>query len=587
MIDNNSYDSILSNIFNSEYLKKKIDSLALHGNEKSAELLLFHNKLKILHFPGICIENEIEWDSDPFKDRAWQFALNRFSFLKDIMHFDLKKQTDLNPVFKLILDWINKYLSTNPYSRAYSFIWHDHGTALRAENLVYFLSYIFCYRQDWAKNNITAIEEIINSIIVHSKILSSDKFYSKHTNHGLEQSRVLLLLSDVLKNDELKKLAIERIADEFEFSFTDEGVHVENSPSYHYQIFNIFLNIFYGEHIEDFLHLKEIFTNTFKKTLIFLTHILTPESKIPIIGDSTNHSISDVYSRYFSETTEYSNFLYALSGGKKGLPPSAPIAIYPKSGYVIIRDKWSKNPEFKKDFQLISKVSALSSYHYHQDEGSLIINYLGESWLVDSGLYNHNLSSPIRNYMRSRFAHNIVHFGNNNDGSSHSYRKVKKTSIVQSVLTEYVDKQDSIFINLKFCNYPKAIITRSVKFDKEKKIVTVTDDINASRWKYKKAYILWHFDSNKTISAIDYNKILATSSDTGNICQIRIESKNDLKTNVKFGKNGSEIFSLISKIKDKFEQNTLLETCITLIKGKATITSTFSFKEAVKENGCN
>lgn len=31
-----------------------------------------------------------------------------------------------------------------------------------------------------------------------------------------------------------------------------------------------------------------------------------------------------------------------------------------------------------------------------------------EDWLIDSGMYNYNKTDPIRKYMRSRAAHNVM-----------------------------------------------------------------------------------------------------------------------------------------------------------------------------------
>ncbi|EOI2881361.1 heparinase II/III family protein, partial [Campylobacter jejuni] len=64
-----------------------------------------------------------------------------------------------------------------------------------------------------------------------------DEFYSKNTNHGLDQSLSLYKASFFLEVDnilDIRNVAIERINSELKFAFCDDGGHKENSPAYLY-----------------------------------------------------------------------------------------------------------------------------------------------------------------------------------------------------------------------------------------------------------------------------------------------------------------------------------------------------------------
>ncbi|ECQ7396360.1 hypothetical protein FW580_05195 [Campylobacter coli] len=368
------------------------------------------NEIILKPFKEFKIGSWKEWEIDPFKNRTWQWKLHWFSFLPFLLsyHHHLKKDEILDEVTNIINSWLDSYINTSKETVNFEFIWHDHCMALRAEQLVGLYLYLKHYgKTKWLCKNEKFIDRLMNAIKKHALLLSKDEYFTKYTNHGLEQARVLLLLGLFLKNDEYRLLAISRIKDEMLFAFTDEGVHVENSPTYHIFVLKIFIEIVktYPECVIE--ELAIIFDRISKKALGFITHILRPDGNVPIIGDSEQDKTSDVYRAFYENTQEYLNLLYALSLGNKGIKPNETNVVYEKSGYIVFRDKWHDKEEFNQAIQLVCKAGCLSQYHHHQDEGHINLYAFGEDWLIDSGLYSHNISDPIRKYMRSRMAHNI------------------------------------------------------------------------------------------------------------------------------------------------------------------------------------
>ncbi|MCV3345715.1 heparinase II/III family protein [Campylobacter lari] len=374
-------------------------------------------ELVLKPFKGFKIGNWQEWEIDPFKNRTWQWKLHWFSFLPFLLsyHYHLKKDKMLDEIKNIINSWFDSYIDTDKETVDFEFIWHDHCMALRAEQLVELYLYLKHYGESkWLGENENFLTRLLNAIVKHAFLLSKDEYFTKYTNHGLEQARVLLILGLFLKKDEYKVLAISRIKDEMLFAFTDEGVHVENSPSYHIFVLKVFIAIIktYPEYI--IKDLAVIFDIISKKALKFITHILRPDGNVPIIGDSEQDKTSDAYKAFYENTQEYSNLLYALSLGNGGMKPIETNVVYEKSGYVIFRDKWNDKDKFNQSIQLVCKVGCLSRYHHQQDEGHVNLYAFGEDWLIDSGLYNHNNTDPIRKYMRSRMAHNIPLISNAN-----------------------------------------------------------------------------------------------------------------------------------------------------------------------------
>lgn len=346
------------------------------------------------------------WEDDPFNNRSWQWRLHWFEFLGYVIAYHLKMK-DINSLDvgkKYIESWLDKYFLKES---KFEFIWHDHATALRAEMVLLYYVYVETFAKEWCENNKPFLQRIIAFLNFSLRKLSEVDFYSKHTNHGLEQSRVLLLLGIFFNDSKARILAVNRLSSELDFSFTEEGVHKENSPGYHQFVLKVFLNIVsrFPKYALGDLEMK--FSSIGTKALEFIAHILRPDGKLPIIGDTELLPATDSYANYFGNSSAYQSYLYASSLGRRGVIPENNFKIYPLSGYAIYRNRWGDKASFKNIVHLILKAGVLSQYHHQQDENNIVLYALGEDWLIDSGLYNYINNDPIRKYARSREAHNI------------------------------------------------------------------------------------------------------------------------------------------------------------------------------------
>ncbi|MCK7575312.1 MAG: heparinase II/III-family protein [Chromatiales bacterium] len=245
---------------------------------------------------------------------------------------------------------------------------------------------------------------------VHGEWLAKDGFYSEHTSHGLEQARVLLLHRLVFEGEvarEWQAVAQRRVNSELNFSFTSEGVHVENSPAYRIFVFKVFLGII-KDYPDEVLGNLAVVRSILGQSLEFHHPYPAPgRQAAACIGDTEQLPTSDVYQDRFGRTLEYQHFLYAQTQGRQGQMPLVLNRIYPKSGYAIFRDLMANKERYKQAFHLIAKIGCSSRYHHQQDEGHISLYAGGEDWLIDSGLYNHINKDPVRKYMRGRPGHNV------------------------------------------------------------------------------------------------------------------------------------------------------------------------------------
>lgn len=576
-------------MFNSKIKRFKDPSLELCVNKKLELLLssasnkelggkLFNKKqLELAPFKAVDFSDWSNWEQDPLKNRSWQWRLNWLSFLSYLMayHRSSGDNTVLSFASEAIQSWLDAYLKSDT-SHPFEFIWHDHATALRAEQLIFFSYYCRIHAPEWAEQQSEFLEYIEYALEVHGQWLAKDSFYSEHTNHGLEQARVLLLLGTVFEGEQAKEwqqLAISRISSELAFSFTDEGVHKENSPAYHIFVFKVFIGIIKDYPASVLGDLAEQFSQFSAKALSFITHILRPDGKLPPIGDTEQLPTSDAYRDMFGHRPEYQYFLYALTQGKQGVPSPYLNRVYAKSGYAVFRDHWPAREHFHKAFHLVAKVGCSSRYHHQQDEGHISLYAGGEDWLIDSGLYNYINQDPIRKYMRGRAGHNVPLI------SHASYDKEFEHRLTAWQVTESSEDVVEPYLNMQLNVLSPIEHQRRVDFNAQFKMVTVNDIVSANDQQLRAITLQWHFPKDKTIT-IDGHQV-TVSSPTGNRLIISFKGASPDNLSVVKGRKDDRVFSCISYKANQVEDSQLLRVRFSE-RTDLQVTTQFAFELAEK-----
>jgi hypothetical protein len=142
------------------------------------------------------------WSEDPYGQRRWLFHLHRFAFMPFLLaaHRETGDAWYVDRAQDLTLNWLARNWTLDPPSIK---SWHDHATALRLENLLYLFEYVRTreMHDDFLRGLLAAIP-------LHAAILSHESFYTRRSNHGLDQSYVLLLAGAVVPEfDESRELA--------------------------------------------------------------------------------------------------------------------------------------------------------------------------------------------------------------------------------------------------------------------------------------------------------------------------------------------------------------------------------------------
>lgn len=518
-----------------------------HNQTNGAELV--KGQLVLRSFKATPIDNWNLWERDPFKNRTWQWLLHSFSFIDQVIAYHYLSGDDavLDCIKEAIESWENRYFGLSGVN--FEFIWHDHATALRAENFLHLVYYLQNYASKWAEKNIDFIIKTEYMIFCLGVKLAEDDFYTEHTNHGLEQVRVLLLLGIYFHCDDWLVIAENRLLSEIKFSFTDEGVHKENSPAYHQFVFKVFLGILQDYPQDSLVGVKQHFTKIAPKALQFLTHIIRPDNNLPIIGDTELKPTTDGYRSYFrgresSSVLLYQEFEYSLSQGKRGRKPRERIKVYPKSGYAIYRDCWHPSNTFLETVHLIFKAGCLSRYHHQQDENHFVLYAYGEDWLIDSGLYKYANTDPVRAYMRSRKGHNVPIISDSGYLDSDFNHRVNSWSL-SSNLKDY----DYYLIEGKNTVLQTVEHTRELRFPRKQGgnlfKLQVVDRVKGLDEILRSVCFLWHIPIDKNISVKD-NQIKIESIKTNKVLMMTVTEAAEIV--IQRGRVGNRVESCVSNV---------------------------------------
>lgn len=520
-----------------------------------------------------------DWAVNPFSNRTWQWRLNWLSFLSYLIAYHASSKLDvaLDKGRDAIYSWLNKYLLTDE-NCGFEFVWHDHGTALRAEQILIFLTYVSQHASAWKERNQAFFEYAQQACRIHAAWLAKNSFYSAHTNHGLEQTRVLLLLSLEFCEDpsaaSWRRIALDRLDSELDYAFTEEGVHVENSPAYHIFVFKVFMGIFADYSPEVLGNLAQKFELFATKAIEFTAWILRPDGLLPVIGDTEQLPTSDSYQSKFGNSREYANFCFANTQGKRGEKPAKLNKVYQKSGYAVFRDAWPDASKYRQALHLVVKAGCLSSYHHQQDEGHLSLYALGEDWLIDSGLYNYNQTDVVRKYMRSRQAHNVALISNA------SYSKDFEHRMKNWRISAFDDSDDFPFVEMDLQVLKPVRQLRRVSFNRKKVMLTVTDDFFMQDDLARDVTLLWHVPLDKRINVLIDGSVRIMSK-SGNCLLLNVAGEKPDSVVVRKGIIGDRVLSCVSTKTNQYHDSQVIQL---LFKGHKMLKIECGFSLEVAKN---
>jgi hypothetical protein len=195
--------------------------------------------------------------------------------------------------------------------------------------------------------------------------------------------------------------AFSRLLKYFTGCFTTDGIHIENSPTYHVMVSRYLKQIVEYARVcgrsEQFGGLAEVLAGAD----LYAAHALTPNGYFPPISDNAPDVIKSATAR---STFGENHFLAAVTHGDEGTLPPTKAFVAEKSGYATHRSSWTE-PEATHVF---FSAAYNANYHKHSDELSLYISSGRQEILREAGPFGYEKTNPMTAYGFSSRAHNTL-----------------------------------------------------------------------------------------------------------------------------------------------------------------------------------
>ena len=355
------------------------------------------------------------------------YLLNAYEVSSDESYLD--KALVISQSF---ISWINSS-DIKLSAKRKKILFGDHSVSNRTQSLCYLLLSLNSSGRKLPSN-------LIEQLIIQGEYLSNIDNYSNY-NHGLMMDLALLGLVNVLKGngidfpDFFQSNLIERLNSSLLRDMTEDGVHVENSPGYHFWIINFYKKI-NKPLLELDKNLAEKCEKVLNKALEYAKYITRSDGSVPAIGDThaslkstPSHTLS---SKFFSD-----------------------------SNIVIFRDLDDKVwASFNSGYK--------THVHKHADDGSFNLFYKGKDIFFDPGFLNYE-SSEDSLMIKSASFHNTVRSINNKV-------EITKQDLNGSILDKHYKKNitDSEIVGFYYDSdyeVSLAIISGYANFDIERIVI--------------------------------------------------------------------------------------------------------------------
>ncbi|MGW9405402.1 heparinase II/III domain-containing protein [Arthrobacter sp. NPDC055585] len=445
-----------------------------------AEKLIHQRIISSDSFPDVSITHEGVWQ--PQEGRSHQRYLHGFLFLNDWFGTVLADESTRHAATKSALDLIQAWVEMNPWTGdGTGMAYHDETTAQRMINLL---------RLEILISDVSPehTESLLRPLLDQTaRILASPDFHSPGNNHGMFQDLALAyysVLADWAPSETKERyfnLSLTRLKDYFSECFTSEGVHIENTPTYHVMVsrhLGVVQRIVQTANHPDSAYYTALLSNAEK----YATHALMPNGIYPPVSDTTQRRVDSKQNLDLFNSQE---FLYAATAGKRGSADPNRILVLPESGYAIYRSSWGDQNATYAFFS----AAYNGNYHKHSDDLSLYLRSQDTELLTEAGPYSYDYKDPLSKYAYSQFSHNSLIVDNQSlprtDDKAHTVRLHAKEQTPNRVVVLGTNGR-----------YPDTEHSRELRIDDSAgtvRIDIVDTVISSTHHSYK---LLWHLGTD-------------------------------------------------------------------------------------------
>ncbi|OMD16792.1 heparinase [Paenibacillus odorifer] len=370
----------------------------------------------------VTFEEEIDWRHVPDKDVEWAYMLNRHRYWVALgqAYTITGKEDYARAVCCQLEDWIDRNpVPDKPTNDTLT--WRTIETGLRCANWIKALSYI----QDSPLLTPALLAKVMISLHEHGQYLAlSFTGWKKISNWGVLETcglfQTVLYFPEFTSANNWRQLSKERLGETARIQIMADGIHWEQSPTYHHEVLVCFLDCIRLARLNG-VELQDEFQQKVQQMAAASLYWAKPNHRQPMLGDSDDSDIrslltyagwlfQDAVLRFGGyDQMDYDNaWLFGINGVEgyerltAELPPNLSRS-YAHSGHYVMRTGWDE-----QDLYLYFHCGPLGGGHGHADLLHFDLYAYGRDLLTDLGRYNYSDHTPLRKALKESAAHNTT-----------------------------------------------------------------------------------------------------------------------------------------------------------------------------------
>lgn len=424
------------------------------------ELLLTPHDISIAHNEAIeCLRGgfwqgrsltlPFSWDYSAQESRAIPFRLQCFTWQACLM-VEFFRTGDIT-CRDLLLAWVFDWIDAHPtVDRNDLSAWHDDAAGRRA---LFFGIFLIAFEKIMSDKQIGSLRK---SLAMHAGLLRSEDFYRPFHNHGFYQDMALAVyaLSCGEDADYWSVLSAARTRVYLNAKISTEGVHLEHSPIYHFNIARgiAWLAVVFRSLDPDYA--AEL-TGRLNKMAEYGQWISLPNGALPSVGDSPR------------EKTDMS--IFACSAAAPGQ-----MRVFPQAGYAFIRK--DRDPGENSTWMMFLAATH-GEVHKHNDDLSFLLYHGGGELFTEAGKRNYNYSEPETEYCYSSYGHNVLFVNGVGWPMKPTGLPLLERDAYATGIVAWEDTPTFSGVTGRQIRFPGVIQERTLCYDRQRELVTVEDRI--------------------------------------------------------------------------------------------------------------
>jgi len=353
-------------------------------------------------YPSQFVGWDIDWESQPVKDKEWVWQLNRMVFWQSMgkvykENHDERFAIEWN---KQIMDWVIK----NPRDKNHHLAWRSIEAGIRGNRWTHLFNY-FLHSPNFTPE---ALVFFLSSIYDHADFLMTK--YSSGSNWALMEAEgmafIAMTFPEFSASDQWLDEAIKRFNNEIHEQVYPDGHQRELAFGYHMGSISWFLRTYELAEMNGVANrFSEDYLNLIEKMAEVPMKLAFPNGTTPQFGDSWTGKPGQYYKNLqtWGALFDRSDFLYVGTEGEKGLKPEQTAFAFPQSGLYSMRSSWDPSA-----ISLVLKCGANGGGHSQPDNGTFELYAGRRSLTPDSGSFIYSGNPEGRAWFRQSKVHQTL-----------------------------------------------------------------------------------------------------------------------------------------------------------------------------------